>query len=236
MSNPRKKKGPIASKPKTPCTAHSWEVQHQPDHSEIEAYVEASGKWEIIADIKGVDHVALAGFIVQIVNRQSEIQNTINELTSALEFCLACAGKLTWEAEQEADVVCRQVRQHGLYAPEIKAPLPSGQSLSHREIEILSWTARGKTRKEISRLISISEETVKEYFEKILIKLNAVNKTHAVSIAAALGSISLYLKDIQNTPDDDAPQMGGEVGKESPHQGDAAGRKRALPKSDCGKG
>ena len=37
-------------------------------------------------------------------------QRQINELLAALELCLACDRKLTWEAEQEASVLCRRMR------------------------------------------------------------------------------------------------------------------------------
>lgn len=99
----------------------------------------------------------------------------------------------------------------------------SHQQLSPREIEILEWTARGKTRRDVSKLLNISDETVKEYFENILRKLNAANKTHAVSIAAALGVITLCLEDIQNNfTYKSIPQMGDEGYEDSPQTGDAA--------------
>ena len=50
---------------------HLWEFQHQPNHSEIEAYVEITGEWEIIADVKGINHVAIAEFIVALANEHN---------------------------------------------------------------------------------------------------------------------------------------------------------------------
>jgi DNA-binding CsgD family transcriptional regulator len=61
--------------------------------------------------------------------------------------------------------------------------------LTAREIEILTWTARGKTRWEISRILSVSEETVKSHTENICGKLQAQNKTHAAAIALINGLI-----------------------------------------------
>ena len=52
---------------------HPWEVQHQPDHSEIEVYVEATGQWEIIAEIAGEDHVAIADTIVALANSKNHM-------------------------------------------------------------------------------------------------------------------------------------------------------------------
>lgn len=47
---------------------HPWDVQHHPYHSEIEAYNEITGVWEIIAEIKGLNHVAVAEFIAALAN------------------------------------------------------------------------------------------------------------------------------------------------------------------------
>lgn len=62
---------------------------------------------------------------------------------------------------------------------------PSGPNikLSPREIEILTWTAQGKTRWEISSILSISEDTVKKHIDHCCGKLNVSNKTHAVAVA-----------------------------------------------------
>ncbi len=50
---------------------HPWEVQHQPEHSEIEVYVEATGQWEIVAEISGEDHIAIAETIVALANAKN---------------------------------------------------------------------------------------------------------------------------------------------------------------------
>ncbi|MDE1901262.1 MAG: hypothetical protein KGI37_06445 [Alphaproteobacteria bacterium] len=51
---------------------HPWEVQHHPDHSEIEAYIEITGEWEIIAVIKSINHVAIADFLVALANEHNQ--------------------------------------------------------------------------------------------------------------------------------------------------------------------
>jgi DNA-binding CsgD family transcriptional regulator len=63
--------------------------------------------------------------------------------------------------------------------------------LTAREIEILTWTARGKTRWEISEILSLSEETVKTHLTHAAQKLGVSNKAHAVSIALNYGIIQL---------------------------------------------
>lgn len=65
----------------------------------------------------------------------------------------------------------------------ITSPPGPNIKLSPREIEILTWTAQGKTRWEISSILSISEDTVKKHIDHCCTKLNVSNKTHAVAIA-----------------------------------------------------
>lgn len=61
--------------------------------------------------------------------------------------------------------------------------------LTPREIEILVWTAKGKTKWEIGELLSISEDTVKKHMASACNKLDANNKTHAVAVALLHGLI-----------------------------------------------
>jgi DNA-binding CsgD family transcriptional regulator len=66
------------------------------------------------------------------------------------------------------------------------------ETLTKREIEVMTLTATGKTRNEISQILSLSEETVKDYIVRACRKLNAVNKTHAAVLAVILGLITPY--------------------------------------------
>ena len=59
----------------------------------------------------------------------------------------------------------------------------SGGSLSSRELEVLTWTARGKSAWETSEILRISKRTVDAYAYTAARKLGAVNRTHAVAIA-----------------------------------------------------
>ncbi|HXC56481.1 MAG TPA: LuxR family transcriptional regulator [Rhizomicrobium sp.] len=63
------------------------------------------------------------------------------------------------------------------------APPPRGPRLTRRERECLSWVAAGKTDWEISQILSIAEQTVHEYVQNALIKLNATTRAQAVAIA-----------------------------------------------------
>jgi len=59
--------------------------------------------------------------------------------------------------------------------------------LSEREIEILREVARGTSNKIIAAHLSISEATVKAHMQKIMLKLGASDRTHAVNIATTRG-------------------------------------------------
>jgi DNA-binding NarL/FixJ family response regulator len=78
--------------------------------------------------------------------------------------------------------------------PEIAMELAQhmGQGpLSAREIEVLQSAASGHSNKQIAGLLTISEETVKAHMKNVLSKLNANDRTHAVTIALKRGIITI---------------------------------------------
>jgi len=62
--------------------------------------------------------------------------------------------------------------------------------LTKREIDILNFTAVGKTSWEISIIYGIAESTVKKHLQNIITKTNAANKTHAVTKAFSEGLLA----------------------------------------------
>ena len=62
----------------------------------------------------------------------------------------------------------------------------TGGGLSDREIQILRWVRDGKSNQEIGAILSISPLTVKNHMQRILRKLQATNRTQAVSKAMAM--------------------------------------------------
>jgi len=63
--------------------------------------------------------------------------------------------------------------------------------LTRREIDVVRLIAGGNANKEIAAQLSITEETVKGYVKNILAKLNAKDRTHAVTVALKRGIIDL---------------------------------------------
>lgn len=64
-------------------------------------------------------------------------------------------------------------------------------ALTEREIDVLRQVASGNANKRIADNLDISEETVKAHMRKILSKLGANDRTHAVSIALKRGIIEI---------------------------------------------
>ncbi len=77
------------------------------------------------------------------------------------------------------------------------SPFPPTQTdeliepLTERELEVLEALAEGLANKQIAYELEISEHTVKFHVSSIYAKLNATNRTEAVTIGARLGLIVL---------------------------------------------
>ena len=78
--------------------------------------------------------------------------------------------------------------------PEIAAELAehvTDDALTAREVEILKRAAGGSANKAIASQLGISEDTVKSHMKNVLAKLDAKDRTHAVTIALKRGIIEL---------------------------------------------
>ena len=64
-------------------------------------------------------------------------------------------------------------------------------ALSEREIAVLTFAAKGKANKEIAWLLNISEDTVKAHMRNIFAKLDATDRTQAVTLAMRRGIIEI---------------------------------------------
>lgn len=67
----------------------------------------------------------------------------------------------------------------------------SPAQLSVREVECLSWSAKGKEATDIATILEISVHTVRDYLKSARFKLDCVNVAQAVSKAVAHGLISV---------------------------------------------
>src|SRR5215469_9272381 len=67
---------------------------------------------------------------------------------------------------------------------------PKRVHLNDREIEVLTWVARGKTSAQIARKLSLAKRTVDFHIDNARIKLGAATRTEAAIKAAAGGLIN----------------------------------------------
>lgn len=56
-------------------------------------------------------------------------------------------------------------------------------ALTAREIEVLTWVARGKSGWEIGEILHIAKRTADEHVRTAVRKIGATNRTHAVALA-----------------------------------------------------
>lgn len=66
-----------------------------------------------------------------------------------------------------------------------------GDPLSPREEQVLRLVAAGLSNAELGARLYISEDTVKTYMRRVLVKLGVRNRTQAVVVGVAMGLIAL---------------------------------------------
>jgi DNA-binding CsgD family transcriptional regulator len=77
----------------------------------------------------------------------------------------------------EAGSVCLLLEQN----PGISVTLGAPGALTGRQIEVLTWVARGKTNAEIAKILNLKPKTIGKYLERIYPKLGVENRTAAAS-------------------------------------------------------
>ena len=65
------------------------------------------------------------------------------------------------------------------------------ETLTQREIEVLKLVAAGNSNREIGAQLCVTEETAKAHMKRIIAKLGANDRTHAVTLAMARGFLEL---------------------------------------------
>jgi DNA-binding CsgD family transcriptional regulator len=124
-------------------------------------------------------------------------------MVSVLPTSKACVGfARPHQGRQQQPLTARQLGNdyapfvvliHHVMLPILAQRFVSSQAApeSERELECLYWVARGKTASETAMLLQISEHTVNFHIQRIIGKLNASNRSHAVAIAVAMGLIGV---------------------------------------------
>lgn len=78
---------------------------------------------------------------------------------------------------RERDSVCLLLER----GPGISTTLGAIRTLTRRQIEVLTWVARGKTNAEIAKILNLKPKTIGKYLERIYPKLGVENRTAAAS-------------------------------------------------------
>jgi hypothetical protein len=93
---------------------HPWRCTHHGDRSEVFAYAEASGTWELVLEVRsssGATAEELAIYIVNLVNDRREDQPALEQAFAALDGVLQ--DGLTFTTEQEADHAVERLKKLG---------------------------------------------------------------------------------------------------------------------------
>lgn len=112
-------------------------------------------------------------------------RTTVTELDKLTTLCSFSAPRADLDAHQlyllknlipALHLSASGLARHGTAVP-----------LSARELEVLKWAEGGKTVWELSRILGVSEATVKFRLGNIYRKLNVANRAHAIARAIQLG-------------------------------------------------
>ena len=120
--------------------------------------------------------------------------DTDNEIYRAIKA--GAKGYLLKDARREELLECiRKVSRGETSIPqalvEKLAAGMSSETLTGRELGVLTLLARGKSNKEIGANLFISETTVKGHLRNIFTKLNVLSRTEAITVANRRGLVQL---------------------------------------------
>lgn len=99
-------------------------------------------------------------------NRQALLQSEVNEISLLSLQALDAFGQM-------------HIARDSQHSP-----------LSSRELEVVGWTAQGKTSVEIGQILTLSDHTVNAYLTNAIRKLDCVNRTQLVAKALRLKLIA----------------------------------------------
>jgi DNA-binding NarL/FixJ family response regulator len=160
--------------------------KHRPDVALLDLRMPLLDGVGAIAEIHGED--ASARIIVLTT------YDTDNEIYRAVKA--GAKGYVLKDARREELLDCiRRVSRGELCIPppllERLAAGVSEETLTGREMDVLTLLARGKSNKEIGANLYISETTVKAHLRSIFAKLNVLSRTEAIATASRRGLVRL---------------------------------------------
>jgi DNA-binding NarL/FixJ family response regulator len=120
--------------------------------------------------------------------------DTDNEILRAIKAGAKAYLLKDTRLEELLDCIRKVNRGETCIPPSLVEKLAVGvstESLTGRELNVLDLLARGKSNKEISMNLYISETTVKSHLRNIFRKLNVLSRTEALSVASRRGLVQL---------------------------------------------
>ena len=120
--------------------------------------------------------------------------DTDNDISRAVKA--GAKGYLLKDAQREELLDCIRKVHAGetCIPPSVVAKLAASmrsESLSARELEVLTLLARGQSNKEIAMELRISETTVKSHLRSLFAKLDVLSRTEAITVASRRGLVRL---------------------------------------------
>jgi len=127
--------------------------------------------------------------------RHGWFKSTVESCGAGSMLTLARGDQPLGDAELRANGERMNWLAHAAHLAFNKALLPDGlrdsqTGLTSREVEVLRWTADGKSSSEIADILTISDNTVNFHIKNAVRKLRTNNKTSATVRAAMLGLLA----------------------------------------------
>jgi len=155
--------------------------QHRPDVTLMDLQMPELGGVDAIAAIRARWPDAR---IVVLTTYKGDVQ-------AARALKAGACGILLKEMIRKGVIEAVRAAHAGRPAPGAEAAEAAALPLSAREVDVLREVARGGHNREIGVRLGISEDTVKAHMKSILARLDARDRTHAVTIALQRGIIDL---------------------------------------------
>jgi DNA-binding NarL/FixJ family response regulator len=160
--------------------------QHRPDVTLMDLQMPEMSGIDAISAIRGEFPEAR---IIMLTTHAGDVQ--ISRALKAGARAYLLKGSLRKELLETIRAVhAGQKRLSSEVAAEI-AEHVTDDALTPREVDVLRLVAGGNANKEIAAKLSLTEETVKSHVKKILAKLGANDRTHAVAIGLKRGIIDV---------------------------------------------
>ncbi len=147
---------------------------HTPDVVLLDIKLPGMDGMKVLEEIKSIDE----SLVVIMLTGYGDIKDAVKTIK------MGAFDYITKPFEND-DIV--EIIKNALHARQQNKP---GASLSLREKEVINWLKKGKSSADMSIILEISERTVNYHVNNIMHKLNAVSRTHAISLAIEQGLIS----------------------------------------------